>query len=84
MHGQSLSRMLSPVPISNYPLNIVDQFTSNTQDFASTLLENLLGVITSLSTLLKAFDKYVQFNKKYPSKGFKDTENYLLKWLRGF
>ena len=42
MHGQSLCRKLRPVPISNYPLNIVDQFTSNTQDFASTLLENFI------------------------------------------
>ena len=42
MDHESLCRKLRPVPISNYPLNIVDQFTSNTQDFASTLLENFI------------------------------------------
>ena len=63
---------------SNYPLHEIVRFTSNTQDFASARLKNLnykVGVITSLSTLLQAFDKYVYFKSRCSSKSFKDTKN---------
>ena len=63
----------------NYPMDVIVGFTSNTQDFASARLKNLnckVGVITSLSTLSQAFDKYVYFKNRCSSKRLKDTENY--------
>ena len=62
----------------NYPLDVIVRFTSNTQDFASAPLKNLnckVGVITSLSTLSQAFDKYVYFKSRCSSKSFKDNKN---------
>ena len=49
------------------------------QDFASALLENFnwkVGLKTSPLTLSQAFDDIVHFNKRYPSKSLKETENY--------
>ena len=68
-----------PHPDKQLSTESVVWFTSNTQDFASALLENFnckVGVITSLLTLSQAFDNYVHFNKRYSSKSLKDTENY--------
>ena len=51
----------------------------HSQDFAPALLENFnwkVGLITSPLTLSQAFDDYVHFNKRYPSKSLKETENY--------
>ena len=76
----TVCRTLSPVLISNYPLN--ESFALlqiHIQDFASALLENFnckVGVITSLLTLSQAFYNYVHFNKRYSSKSLKATENY--------
>ena len=82
-----MCRTLNPVVMvkSNYPLDVVVRFTSNTQDFASTPLKNLnckVGAIISLSTLSQAFDKYVYFKNRCSSKSFKDTEN-LIKMASG-
>ena len=76
----TVCRTLSPVLISNYPLNeSFGLLQIHIQDFASALLENFnckVGVITSLLTLSQAFDNYVHFNKRYSSKSLKATENY--------
>ena len=73
----TVCRTLSPLLISNYPLNESFGFLQiHIQDFASALLENFnckVGVIKSLLTLSQAF---VHFNKRYSSKSLKDTENY--------
>ena len=76
----TVCRTLSPVLISNYPLNeSFGLLQIHIQDFASTLLGNFnckVGVITSLLSLSQAFDNYVHFNKRYSSKRLKDTKNY--------
>ena len=73
----TVCRTLSPVLISNYPLNeSFGLLQIHIQDFASALLENFnckIGVITSLLTLSHAL---VHFNKRYSSKSLKDTGNY--------
>ena len=74
-----MCRTLSPVLISNYPLN--ESFALlqiHIQDFASAQLENFnckVGVITSPLTLSQVFDNYVHVNEIYSSKSLKDTEN---------
>ena len=70
---------------SNYPLDVIVRFTSNTQDFASARLKNLnckVGVITSLSTLSQAFDKYVYFKNRCSSKVLK-TLKIIIKMASG-